>query len=120
MNKFREGKFFYIVCNIILKIIKKTNLLKDADPDRYECINCNNIFDVSQQCQCGGNKFLLNSKNYEIKNSTIICGCGKSKLKNICHYDCDDGFIEEYICNRCKNIISIYEYLEYEDNIDFE
>ena len=43
MNKFREGKFFYIVCNIILKIIKKTNLLKDADPDRYECINCNNI-----------------------------------------------------------------------------
>ena len=67
MNKFREGKFFYIVCNIILKIIKKTNLLKDADPDRYECINCNNIFDVSQQCQCGGNKFLLNSKNYEIK-----------------------------------------------------
>lgn len=62
----------------------------------------------------------MNSKNYEINNSTIICGCGKSKLKNICHYDYDDGFIEEYICNRCKNIISIYEYLEYEDNIDFE
>ena len=89
-------------------IIEKTNLLKNIEPDRYECINCKQVFNKAQKCQWGVNRFLLNSKKYE-----IICGCKKGKLKSICHSDCDDGFIEEYICSRCKNVISIYEYMEY-------
>lgn len=120
MKKFRDSKVLSIICEAILMIIEKSNLLKNSEPDRYECINCKNVFDRAQECQCGSNIFLLNSKKYEIKGSEIVCGCEKGKLKSICHYDCDDGFIEEYICSRCKNVISIYEYMKYEDEIEYE
>ena len=42
----------------------------------------------------------------------ITCVCEKGKLINVAHYDCEDGFFEEYECSRCKNTISIYEYIE--------
>lgn len=113
MKKFRESKVFSIMCEVILMIIKKINLSKNTEPDRYECINCKNVLDRAQECQCGSYRFFFNSKKYEIKGSKIVCGCEKGKLEHICHSDCDDGFIEEYICSRCKNIIAIYEYMEY-------
>ena len=115
MKKITESKVFSIICKVALFIIKRTNLLKETEPDRYECINCKNVFDKIQECKCGGNRFIFNSRKYKIKRFEIICECGTKNWENVVHYDCDDGFIEEYICSRCKNIISIYEYMEYEE-----
>ena len=117
MKKITENKVFFIICEVILMVIEKTNLFKETEPDRYECVSCKNIFDKAQECRCGGNRFILNSKKYKIKGFKITCGCGKGQLKNTGHYDCDDGFIEEYICSKCKNVISIYEYMEYEEEL---
>ena len=81
MKKFRESKVFSIMSEVILMIIEKTNLLKNTEPDRYECINCKNVFDRAQVCKCGSYTFLLNSKKYKIRGSKIVCGCEKGKLE---------------------------------------
>lgn len=81
MKKITESKVFSIICEVALFIIKRTNLLKETEPDRYECINCKNVFDKIQECQCGGNRFILNSRKYKIKRFEIICECGKKTGK---------------------------------------
>lgn len=115
MKKFKESieeKVLYIIHEVILMIRKKIKFPSCMSLERYECINCKAIFDKAQVCECGSNRFLLNTEKYKINDYGITCGCGKGKLKNLAHYDCCDGFFEEYECSRCKNIISIYEYIE--------
>ena len=112
MTKFIESIVLSIISEGILMIREKINFPKNMNLDRYECVNCKAIFDKAQLCECGSNRFLLNTVKYKINDYRIACGCGKGKLKNLAHYDCYDGFFEEYECSRCKNIISIYEYIE--------
>ena len=97
-----------LIIRAIIKVPKGLSL------ERYECINCKAILDKAQVCECGSNRFLLNTVKYKINDYGITCECGrKGKLKNLCHYNCCDGsFFEEYECSGCKNIISIYEYIK--------
>lgn len=78
-------------------------------------MSCNKIYDKPQECTCGSKKFIYNSRKYKIEDGSIVCGCGKGNLESNIHYDCDDGFLEEFLCVKCKNRISIYEYFNEED-----
>lgn len=116
MKKFTETKLFYAICELIFNITKIIMIFKKDKPNKYECINCKKIFDKPQECQCGGTKYVINPRKYNVEGNQILCGCKKGELEHYCHYDCYDGFIEEYICSRCANTISIYYYMEYEED----
>lgn len=115
MNRLRESikdKVLSMIYEGILIIRAIIKVPKGISLDRYECIDCKAIFDKAQICECGSNRFLLNTEKYKMNDFGITCVCEKGKLINVAHYDCEDGFFEEYECSRCKNTISIYEYIE--------
>lgn len=120
MKKFTETKLFSIIGELIFRIMEKSKIFENIEPDKYECINCKRIFDKPQECQCGGTRYIINPTKYKVEGNQILCGCKKGKLNHYCHYDCYDGFIEEYRCSRCKNILSVYEYMEYEEDEEHE
>lgn len=115
MNNFIKTKLLYPILNLVFDIIDLINKFKKKKPTQYECTNCHKIHENPKKCECGGTRYIIDPRKYRIENDEILCGCKKGELEHECHCDCEDGFIEEFRCSRCFNLISIYQYIDYEE-----
>lgn len=115
MKNFIKTKILFPIFDVIFAISDIINKFKKKKPTVYECTNCHKIHENPKKCECGGTRYIVNPKKYRMEGDRVLCKCKNSELEPECHYDCDDGFIEEYGCSKCFNHISIFQYFDFEE-----